>query len=363
MSRVELKSVEKKFGETPVVRGVSLDVGEGEFLVLVGRSGCGKSTCLRMIAGLEEPTAGEIRIGGNRVNELPPKDRDIGMVFQSYALYPHMTVRRNIAFGLELRKLHPSEVASRVDEVARSLELTPLLDRLPRELSGGQRQRVAMGRAIARHPKVFLFDEPLSNLDAALRVQMRAELAALHKKLGATMIYVTHDQVEAMTLATRIAVLEGGVLQQVAPPLDLYRRPANTFVAGFIGSPAMNLIEGTIADGAFRAEGLKVPLPAPASAKAWLGIRPHDLRAEPAPSPGMTAGTIEALEPTGWETFAHVRMPFGKIVVRLEGEFAAKVALGESIAVDVDPAAVHVFGADGHAIRSAELAALARHHA
>src|SRR5688572_7800805 len=258
MAFLELDRIEKKYGDVPVVRGVSIAIEEGEFLVLVGRSGCGKSTCLRMIAGLEEITSGEIRIAGTRVNETKPSDRDIGMVFQSYALYPHMTVRENIAFGLSLRKMPKPEIAARVDEVAKILELGSLLDRRPKELSGGQRQRVAMGRAIARRPRVFLFDEPLSNLDAALRVQMRAELGALHKKLGATMVYVTHDQVEAMTLATRIAVLEGGVLQQVAAPLDLYRRPANKFVAGFIGSPAMNLLEGAISGGRFRAPGIDV---------------------------------------------------------------------------------------------------------
>ena len=362
MASVELEQVEKRFGETRIVKGVSLSIEKGEFLVLVGPSGCGKSTCLRMIAGLETPSAGTIRIGGRVVNELAPKDRDIAMVFQSYALYPHMTVAENIAFGLTLRKLPKAEIASRVDEVARSLELGHLLHRKPKELSGGQRQRVAMGRAIARRPQVFLFDEPLSNLDAALRVQMRAELAALHRRLGATMIYVTHDQVEAMTLATRIAVLEGGVLQQVGPALELFHRPANRFVAGFIGSPSMNFVQGRlVASGAgvaFSAPGLEVPRRAGGGlgpGEVTLGVRPHDL----ALGEGGAPGVVEVLEPLGWEAHAHVRLGNDRVVVRLEGEGAARVRTGDRVHVLVDPARVHLFGADGAAL----LAPTASHEA
>ena len=308
-----------------------------------------------MIAGLEEATDGEIRIAGRRVNELPPKERDVGMVFQSYALYPHMTVRENIAFGLKLRKLPAGEIATRVDEVAKMLELDGLLARFPRELSGGQRQRVAIGRAVARRPRVFLFDEPLSNLDAALRVQMRSELAGLHRRLGATMVYVTHDQVEAMTLATRIAVLEGGVLQQVDKPLELFHKPANRFVAGFIGSPAMNLIDGTFtmhgAEPIFQSPnaGLLCPIRrpegVPEGGKLTLGIRPNDfvlvkgLRAE-----------VEAIEPMGWEAYAHLRHEAGKLVIRLEGA-AAGVRVGDFLDFGIDPKRVHVFAADGRALQ------------
>jgi multiple sugar transport system ATP-binding protein len=267
MASVELTGIHKTYeGDVHVVKGIDLTIEDGEFLVLVGPSGCGKSTTLRMIAGLESISEGELKIGDRRVNDVAPKDRDIGMVFQSYALYPHMTVRENIAFGLVLRKMPKAEIDARVEEVAATLQLSELLNRRPGKLSGGQRQRVAMGRALARSPQVFLFDEPLSNLDAALRVEMRTELAGLHRRLGTTMVYVTHDQVEAMTLATRIAVLHEGVLQQVGSPLDLYQKPANTFVAGFIGSPSMNLIEGEldwIDDQAFfAAERLHLPIPA-----------------------------------------------------------------------------------------------------
>jgi multiple sugar transport system ATP-binding protein len=359
VASVELLNVHKRFGNTHVVRGVSLAIEPGEFLVLVGRSGCGKSTCLRMIAGLEESSDGEIRIDGRRVNELAPKERDVGMVFQSYALYPHMTVRENIAFGLKLRKVPAGDITARVTEVAKMLELEPLLARFPRELSGGQRQRVAMGRAIARRPRVFLFDEPLSNLDAALRVQMRAELAGLHRGLKATMVYVTHDQVEAMTLATRIAVLEGGVLQQVDRPLELFHKPANRFVAGFIGSPAMNFIEGTLGsrEGApmFESKGVHLRLAsAPAGISAGdpltLGVRPNDIAIGNA-----LAGTVDAVEPMGWEAYAYVRTDAGRLVVRLEGA-AAGIRAGESLSLAIDPARVHLFAADGRALRDSATA-------
>src|SRR4051812_11096753 len=277
MSAVELKGIQKSFGENPIVRGVDLEIGSGEFMVLVGPSGCGKTTLLRLIAGLEQADAGEIFIGGKRVNEAAPRDRDVGMVFQSYALYPHMTVRENLAFALMLRKLARPEIERRVGEAAQMLELTALLDRRPKELSGGQRQRVAMGRAIVRRPAVFLFDEPLSNLDAALRVQMRGELARLHQLLKSTMIYVTHDQVEAMTLATRLAVFNQGVLQQHGAPLELYRKPANRFVAGFLGSPSMSFLAGTVDGGHIRGRGFSIPAPAgaPQGREVLAGVRPQ----------------------------------------------------------------------------------------
>jgi multiple sugar transport system ATP-binding protein len=246
MASIAIRGVDKSFGATQVLHNVDLDVEDGEFVVLVGPSGCGKSTLLRMIAGLEEITAGEIAIGGRVVNDLPPKERDIAMVFQNYALYPHMTVRENMAFGLRMRKEARSDVDRKVTDAAETLDLATFLERFPRQLSGGQRQRVAMGRAIVRHPQVFLFDEPLSNLDAKLRVQMRVEIRALHQRLHATSVYVTHDQIEAMTMADRIVVLQGGRVEQVGTPLELYDRPANLFVAGFIGSPAMNFVPGLL---------------------------------------------------------------------------------------------------------------------
>src|SRR5437763_2197613 len=247
MAEVALRNIVKTFDRTPAVAGIDLDISDREFVVLVGPSGCGKTTTLRMIAGLEEATSGEIYIGDQLVNDVPPKDRDIAMVFQNYALYPHMTVYENMSFGLRLKKFPKAEIKERVENAARILDITNLLDRRPKQLSGGQRQRVAMGRAIVRNPKVFLFDEPLSNLDATLRVQMRIELSRLHEELAATMIYVTHDQVEAMTLADKIVVLQAGVVEQAGSPLELYHHPRNLFVAGFIGSPKMNFLPGRIA--------------------------------------------------------------------------------------------------------------------
>ncbi len=351
---VSLRDVHKRYGDVHVVRGVSLDIEPGEFLVLVGPSGCGKSTLLRMIAGLEAITAGTVSIGGRVVNEVPPKDRDIGMVFQSYALYPHMRVRENLAFGLTLRKTPAAEVTARVDAAARMLGLEPLLDRYPKALSGGQRQRVAIGRAIVREPKVFLFDEPLSNLDAALRVQTRGELAGLHRRLGATMVYVTHDQVEAMTLATRIAVLHEGVLQQVGPPLELYERPANRFVASFIGSPAMTFLPGraTVERGRllFRpeqsghagGEGSAFELgsvegdEATFAGRAVLGLRPQALSLQEGPV-GIPA-SVTVVEPMGAETFIHAFFP-------------AIPSEGGVIHVGVDARRAHLFAEDGRALR------------
>src|SRR5437016_941964 len=290
MAAVTIAAVEKWFGSTHVIRGVDIDIANGEFCVLVGPSGCGKSTLLRMIAGLEEISAGEIAIGGTVVNRVRPKERDIAMVFQNYALYPHMTVRDNMSFALMLAKQSKSEIAKRVGDAAQILGLGPYLDRYPRQLSGGQRQRVAMGRAIVRDPQVFLFDEPLSNLDAKLRVQMRTEIKALHQRLKTTSIYVTHDQVEAMTMADRIVVMRDGIVEQIGSPLELYDAPSNLFVAGFIGSPAMNFLPGKLArnGGAAAveaADGTRLDLPgkvdAPDGTAITYGIRPeHFVRAD-----------------------------------------------------------------------------------
>jgi multiple sugar transport system ATP-binding protein len=280
------------------VRDLNVEVADGELVVLVGPSGCGKSTTLRMLAGLEEVSSGEIYIGNRRVNEIEPGNRDVAMVFQNYALYPHMTVRENLAFGLTMRRTAKAEIERRVAGAAETLDIASLLDRRPRELSGGQRQRVALGRAIVRQPQVFLFDEPLSNLDANLRVQMRAEIAALHRRLQTTMIYVTHDQVEAMTLGQRIVVMDHGVVQQADAPLNLYRRPANKFVAGFIGSPAMNFIRGELAEGRFHHAAGAVQLGNGAgrqSGRAWLGVRPEDVFTS-ATGPSLGSTTLDMVE-------------------------------------------------------------------
>jgi multiple sugar transport system ATP-binding protein len=337
MSSVSLNDVRKVYGGPGghvAVEGATFHVEDGEFVVLVGPSGCGKSTTLRMIAGLETATSGEIRIGDRVVNDVQPQDRDIAMVFQSYALYPHMTVGENLAFGLKLRKTPRSDVEARVTRAAEILGIDSILDRRPKQLSGGQRQRVALGRAIVRDPQVFLFDEPLSNLDAKLRVQMRAELSALHRRLGATMIYVTHDQVEAMTLGDRIVVLNDGVIQQVDTPLALYDRPANRFVAGFLGSPSMNFVEGELVrDGGpltFRAarDAFDVSLPdawtdvlAGRDGRMTLGIRPENVYApghRPDGGPlADVAVTVDALEPLGNEVFIHATSAGHKLTARV----------------------------------------------
>jgi ABC-type sugar transport system ATPase subunit len=297
MSAVSLRALSKRFDrQAPALSALSLDVVEREFLVLLGPSGCGKTTVLRLIAGLEEPSGGDILIDGVRVNDLPPRDRDVAMVFQNYALYPHLTVRENIAFPLRMRSMPAPERAHRVAEVAAMLELSDLLDRKPAQLSGGERQRVALGRAVVRRPRVFLFDEPLSNLDAKLRVQMRAELVRLHRSLGATMIYVTHDQVEAMTMGQRIAVLARGTLQQVGTPAEIYDRPAGTFVASFIGSPGMNLI----------AEA--------GHPERLLGFRPEDGKLGPGEG-ALAAGVVTLVEPLGSETLVHLRLDSSETVV------------------------------------------------
>ena len=277
-------------GDAPAVDGFSLEIPDGEFLVLVGPSGCGKSTTLRMVAGLELPTAGTITIGGRDVTRLPPKDRDIAMVFQNYALYPHMTVRENLSFALKLRRTPKAEIERRTSAAAETLGLAPYMDRLPKALSGGQRQRVALGRAIVRDPSVFLFDEPLSNLDAKMRVEMRAEIVRLHRRLGATMIYVTHDQTEAMTMGTRIVVMNGGRIQQAAPPMEVYERPANTFVASFIGTPPMNLFPPPMLD-----------------LGRTVGVRPENIAIMPADGGGARgiAAVVDLVEPLGSETLVH----------------------------------------------------------
>ena len=308
MASVTFRDVRKRYGELEVIHGVSTEVADGEFVVIVGPSGCGKSTLLRMVAGLEVVTAGEIRIGNRVVNELEPKDRDIAMVFQNYALYPHMSVYDNMAYGLRIRGLTSAQVDERVQRAAQILELGEFLRRRPRELSGGQRQRVAMGRAIVREPAVFLFDEPLSNLDAKLRVQMRAELQALHRRLGTTSLYVTHDQVEAMTLAQRMVVMNGGRVEQIGAPLEVYARPASTFVAAFIGSPPMNLIPR-------ERDGRRV----------LLGIRPEHL--QPCdPAEALLTADVDLIEPLGADTlvYGHLDGQGTRIAARLHGSAAAR---------------------------------------
>jgi multiple sugar transport system ATP-binding protein len=357
MAQVMLKALNKKYDEVHAVKDVNLHIRDKEFMVLVGPSGCGKSTTLRMVAGLEEITAGEIHIGDRVVNDLPPKDRDIAMVFQNYALYPHMSVYDNMAFGLKMRKFPKAEIEKRVKDAAEILGIQELLKRKPRQLSGGQRQRVAVGRAIVRHPQVFLFDEPLSNLDAKLRVQMRVELKKLHDRLETTAIYVTHDQVEAMTLGDRVVVMKDGWIQQVGEPLELYGHPTNKFVAGFIGSPAMNFLDVVINEtgGAVVAEapGLRLAVP-PARAgalKAYkgqqvaLGVRPEDVHV--ATGADLAHHTfdanIEVVEPLGSEILLDVRVGPGTIVARVEPGVRVKVHETVRLAVNADR--LHFFDA------------------
>jgi multiple sugar transport system ATP-binding protein len=348
MASVSFRNVEKRFGSTRVIHGIGFDIADGEFTVLVGPSGCGKSTLLRMLAGLEEISGGTIAIDGQVVNDVESKDRDIAMVFQSYALYPHMTVADNMGFSLKLRKADAKLTAERVDHAAKILNLGPYLQRFPRELSGGQRQRVAMGRAIVRDPKVFLFDEPLSNLDAKLRVAMRAEIKALHQRLKTTTVYVTHDQVEAMTMADRIVVMQDGRIEQIGTPLELYDRPVNLFVAQFIGSPAMNVVQGVVrraADAAWvEAEGgLRWPLSAAAPAvdgqSVAYGVRPEDLALREGAS--SVPAEVIVVEPTGAETELLVRAGQTQLVIVLHGRTDARP--GDAIGLAVDAAAVHLF--------------------
>ena len=358
MADVVLKSVQKSFGKAKVIHGVDLDIRDGEFVVFVGPSGCGKSTLLRLIAGLEDITAGALFIGGERVNELAPAQRGIALVFQSYAPDPHMNVYDNMAFGLELAKSSRAEIDAKVREAARLLQIEALLDRKPRQLSGGQRQRVAIGRAIVRDPKVFLFDEPLSNLDAALRVQTRIEIAKLHDDTRATMIYVTHDQVEAMTLADRIVVLNAGRIEQVGTPLELYHRPANLFVAGFIGSPQMNFIECTIAGIGPNEVLVSLPgggtLPVPvqpdgvqAGDAVTLGIRPDHVRISPE---GALTGRVELVEELGENHLLYVDAGQGRrLTVREPGD--ARHEAGSTVSLDLAREFCHLFRGSGEALR------------
>ena len=342
MGKVIIDNAGKHYGSFQALKGISIDIQDGEFVVLVGPSGCGKSTLLRMIAGLEEITSGDISIGDRIVSDLPPKDRDIAMVFQNYALYPHMTVEQNMAFSLKLKGVPKAEITEKVNRAADILGLTNLLDRQPRQLSGGQRQRVAMGRAIVRDPQVFLFDEPLSNLDAKLRVQMRSEIKELHQRLKTTTIYVTHDQVEAMTMADKIVVMRDGVIEQMGTPLELYDRPVNTFVAGFIGSPSMNFIAGQTTPGGFQtADGIMLPTIANAPQATTYGIRPENLRVDP----DGIAMDVVVLEPTGSETQVIGRI--GKQPVSAIFRERIDAAPGSTLRVMPDLNVVHLFDASG----------------
>jgi len=348
MSQIELRDLRKSYGAVEVIKGVNLDIRQGEFCVFVGPSGCGKSTLLRMISGLDEITSGDILIGGKVVNTVPAADRGLAMVFQSSALYPHMTVRQNLSFGLENINTPRDEIAAKIDSVSRMLQIDQLLDRRPKDLSGGQRQRVAIGRAVAREPQVFLFDEPLSNLDAELRVDMRGEIASLHNRLGNTMIYVTHDQVEAMTMADKIAVLRSGVVEQFGAPLDLYNTPVNRFVAGFIGSPKMNFMTGrigadkpgtvvletgeciTLPEGKFRIEP---------DMSVSLGIRPNDL--QPSEN-GAIKAKIRSVEQLGGESYCYGAIENGTaITIHSPGQ--TRVRAGEVIALSATPDMMHLF--------------------
>ena len=348
MASVTLRSVTKNFGATQVLHGVDVDIADGSFTVLVGPSGCGKSTLLRMIAGLEAVSGGEIRIGTRRVNELPPKERDIAMVFQNYALYPHMTVAQNMGFSLMLARQDKASIDAKVERAAAILDLGGLLGRFPRQLSGGQRQRVAMGRAIVRDPQVFLFDEPLSNLDAKLRVQMRSEIKALHQRLKTTTVYVTHDQIEAMTMADRIVVMHDGVIEQIGTPLELYDRPDNLFVAQFIGSPAMNIVQGTLrrTNGNAHVEtpdGVRWPLGSGAGSDGQAftyGVRPDHLELVADANRGVP-GEIVVVEPTGSETELVVKIGEAQVIVEARGR--ATVRPGDRVTFAVNPANVHLF--------------------
>ena len=344
MATVTIREARKRYGTTEVLHGVNVDIDDGEFVILVGPSGCGKSTLLRMIAGLENITGGEIAIGGRVVNNVAPKERDIAMVFQNYALYPHMSVRDNMAFALAIAKAPKALIDEKVARAASILGLTPYLNRYPRQLSGGQRQRVAMGRAIVRDPQVFLFDGPLSNLDAKLRVAMRAEIKELHQRLQTTTVYVTHDQIETMTMADKIVVMNSGNVEQIGAPLDLYDRPNNLFVAGFIGSPAMNFLKGTIANNAFTSDtGTALPLPKTGRGAdgrpVVYGIRPEHFQLDGAGVPAK----VHVIEPTGSETQVMAEFAGGNIIAAFRERISARP--GEIIRITPDPALVHVFDA------------------
>ncbi len=350
MAEVTLKDVRKSYGRNEVIHGIGIDIDDGEFIVIVGPSGCGKSTLLRMVAGLETVTAGEVSIGGRKVNDLEPRERDIAMVFQNYALYPHMSVFQNMAYGLKIARVPKAEIKARVEEAARMLELMPYLDRTPRQLSGGQRQRVAMGRAIVRKPAVFLFDEPLSNLDAKLRVQMRLEIKTLQRSLGVTSLYVTHDQVEAMTLTDRMIVMNNGVAEQIGSPMEVYNNPQTTFVAGFIGSPPMNFLSGEFRDGkpAVR-NGTESNGSSSGAKPVTIGVRPEHLSLV-----GKGAGLFDAVvgftEALGAETLIHLKASTGEdAIIRVESNISVPRA-GEEIGVGVDADNLFAFDANGQRI-------------
>jgi multiple sugar transport system ATP-binding protein len=356
MASVSIRHVDKAYGPTVVMKGIDLEVADGEFVVLVGASGCGKSTLLRMIAGLEPITGGEIAIGGERVNELEPRERDIAMVFQSYALYPHLNVRGNLGFSLALRRVPRAEIDAQCRQTAEVLDLGQLLERFPRQLSGGQRQRVAMGRAIVRQPRVFLFDEPLSNLDAKLRIAMRTEIRALHQRLGATSIYVTHDQVEAMTMADRMVVMNDGRIEQVGAPLDVYDRPATLYVARFIGAPSINVLEGVVEGrAALRTRGgQSLPLPAGAGVESGrelsVGVRPEHLVLS---ADGALAGTVSVVEHLGHETYVYVDTADGRLCALADR--ALRLAPGAAVALAPAAEALHLFDcASGRRIDTAQ---------
>ncbi|SMD15825.1 sn-glycerol-3-phosphate ABC transporter ATP-binding protein UgpC [Rhizobium sp. RU36D] len=358
MAGLTLRNVGKRYGALSIIQGLNLDIHDGEFLVLVGPSGCGKSTLLRMIAGLEEITDGTVSIGGKIVNDLPASKRELSMVFQSYALYPHMSVRKNLAFGLQNFRMPRAEVDRRVAEAARILQIEPLMDRKPRQLSGGQKQRVAIGRAIVREPQLFLFDEPLSNLDAELRVQMRAELASLYNRLGTTMIYVTHDQVEAMTMATRIVVLRAGKIEQVGTPQELYTRPQNLFVAGFIGSPKINMLQATVSRAAGRADvsvpGMpifQIPNLPTADPSLTLCVRPSSIRIG---SGEVTApGTIRLVEYLGSETLLHIALSSGQTLL-VSDSGRQPYRNGDPVTLGFDLSDLHYFDASGQRVEPLE---------
>jgi len=348
MAGVRFENVAKRYGPVSVVEGLSLEIRDHEFMVLVGPSGCGKSTALRMIAGLEEISEGQVFIGDRMVNDLQPKDRDVAMVFQTYALYPHMTVRGNIEFGLKIRKIPPAQMETMVQQAAETLGIGHLLQRKPKELSGGQRQRVAVARAIVRDPKVFLFDEPLSNLDAKLRVQMRAEITKLQQRLNATVVYVTHDQIEAMTMGHRIAVMKEGRIQQVGTPLEVYDAPANVFVAQFIGTPPMNFIDAVVNDGRLEAKGFSLPTSRPLAngQNLRVGIRPENILSTERQARGATApiqATIEMVEPIGHEAIVHGRVGQDVLVTSLDAHRMPRVGDAIDLVVEVD--ALHLFDA------------------
>ena len=350
MAEIRLVNLVKRYENGfEAVKNANLEIADGEFLVLVGPSGCGKSTMLRMIAGLEEVTSGDVFVGERRINDLEPGDRDIAMVFQNYALYPHMTVRQNLSFGLRMRKTPPSEIEQRVNDATHILSIEPLLDRRPKELSGGQRQRVAVGRAIVRDPKAFLFDEPLSNLDAKLRVQMRTELARLHQRLKTTTVYVTHDQVEAMTLGDRIVVMKDGEIQQVDSPLEIYRKPVNRFVAGFIGSPAMNFMDGQVSAGVFSANGVEYQLPGTSyEGQAILGFRPEHATTS-ASHPALANVTLEVVERMGHETIVYFSLAHESMVARLDGN--SNASPGDQLELRLPSDSWHLFEASGKQLR------------